>query len=194
MGRETGRRNYGEQQRKQGWNDMQRRRRKRGRNYLFILAHARRQRAGRAENRIESKRPAATALLPMPQVVTAGETPPGERRMVASGLSIFRTESYGQEVTGTGRACEYQATRWYSVAQRSEALGVFIVYSVSLIRTGFSIFSYPSEEVYTFLPHVASTVGAGDQRPGRGGQCKGVQAPLPLQAQFCGGLRQPLGI
>jgi hypothetical protein len=65
----------------------------------------------RESNRIESKRPAATALLPTPQVVTAGETPPGERRMVASGLSIFRTESYGQEVTGTGRACEYQATR-----------------------------------------------------------------------------------
>ena len=57
----------------------------------------------------------------------------------------------------------------YSVAQRSEALGVFIVYSVSPTRTGFSLFSYPLEEVYTFLPHVASTVGAGDQHPGRGG-------------------------
>ena len=71
-------------------------------------------RASRAENsnRTEaaSRTPAATALLPAPQVVTAGETPTGERRIVASGLSIFRTESYGQEVTGTGRACEYQAT------------------------------------------------------------------------------------
>jgi hypothetical protein len=57
----------------------------------------------------------------------------------------------------------------YSVAQRSEALGVFIIHSVSPTRTGFSIFSYPSEEVYTFLPHVASTIGAGDQPSGRRG-------------------------
>ena len=68
----------------------------------------------RESNQIDaaSRTPAATALFPAPQVVTAGETPMGERRIVASGLSIFRTESYGQEVTGTGRACEYQAIRW----------------------------------------------------------------------------------
>ena len=38
-----------------------------------------------AEPRTEaaSLTPAAAALLPMPQVVTTGETPPGERRMVA---------------------------------------------------------------------------------------------------------------
>ena len=40
----------------------------------------------RAEPRIESKRPAATALLPTPQVVTAGETPLGERRFTLSYL------------------------------------------------------------------------------------------------------------
>ena len=67
----------------------------------------------RAEPRTEvaSHTPAATALLFTPQVVTAGETPPGERRIVASRLSIFQTESYEQEAMGTGRTREHQATR-----------------------------------------------------------------------------------
>jgi hypothetical protein len=67
----------------------------------------------RTEPRTEatSRTPAATALLPTPQVVTAGGTPPGERRIVASGSSIFRTESYEQEVMGAGRTREHQATR-----------------------------------------------------------------------------------